>query len=156
MRVSVVSVSGKPAAWMQQGVEEYVRRLKPRIRLELVDLKAESRTSGKPIDAVLKAEADRIRARLPTGATLIALDERGVQRSTRELAERLAEWQRTGEQVAFVIGGPDGLHDEVRSAARELWSLSRMTLPHGLARLVLLEQVYRACTLLEGHPYHRE
>jgi 23S rRNA (pseudouridine1915-N3)-methyltransferase len=156
MRLTVLTVTGKQPAWLVTAVDEFSRRLKPRARLDIVDLKAESRSGQRPIDQLRKQEAERVLDRLPKPCRCVVLDERGEMLATRKVADRIGVWQRTGEHVAFVIGGPDGHDDLIRSRADELWSLSRLTLPHGLAKLVLLEQLYRACTLLEGHPYHRD
>lgn len=156
MRVTIFTVTGKQPAWLLEGVEDFVRRLKARIRVDVVDLKAESRTGQKPIEILRKLESERVLARLPQPCRCIVLDERGSARTTRQLAEQIGEWKRTGEHIVFVIGGPDGHDESIRSRADQLWSLSKLTLPHGLAKLMLVEQLYRACSLLEGHPYHRE
>jgi 23S rRNA (pseudouridine1915-N3)-methyltransferase len=156
MRITILSVSGKQPEWLKQAVDEFAKRLKGKIRVEFVDLKAEPRSTGRPVNAILEAEADRLSARLPRPCRSIALDERGTHKSTRQLADELQLWNRSGAHVAFVIGGPDGLDAEFKKRADETWALSRLTLPHGLARLILIEQIYRANSLLEGHPYHRE
>jgi 23S rRNA (pseudouridine1915-N3)-methyltransferase len=156
MQITILSISGKQPAWLSEAVDEFVKRLKGKIRIEMVDLKAEPRSNGRPIAAILKAEAERLRARLPTPGLCVALDERGAQKSTRDLATAIDGWKRQGTHAAIVIGGPDGLDADFKTEARHLWALSRLTLPHGLARLVLIEQIYRAISLLEGHPYHRE
>jgi 23S rRNA (pseudouridine1915-N3)-methyltransferase len=105
---------------------------------------------------LLALEADRIRAAMPKDIHVIALDERGREFGTRDLAGRIAEWARQGQDITCVIGGADGLDREFIKAADETWSLSRLTLPHALVRVLLAEQIYRACTILQNHPYHRE
>jgi 23S rRNA (pseudouridine1915-N3)-methyltransferase len=156
MRITILSVSGKQPEWLMQAVDEFAKRLKAKVRVEFVDLKAEPRSIGRPVDTILKAEADRLSTRLPRPCRRIVLDERGTQKSTRQLAEELEIWKREGTHTVFVIGGPDGLDSDFKKSADQTWALSKLTLPHGLARLILIEQIYRANSLLEGHPYHRE
>jgi 23S rRNA (pseudouridine1915-N3)-methyltransferase len=156
MRITILAVTGKQPAWLVTAIEDYARRLRSRAKVELIDLKAEPRSSGKTVEAILKAEAERLNSRLPPTSRCIALDERGRSRSTHDLARDIATWQQAGEHVVFLIGGPDGLAEGLKRRAEAQWSLSPLTLPHGLAKLILVEQLYRACTLLEGHPYHRE
>jgi 23S rRNA (pseudouridine1915-N3)-methyltransferase len=112
--------------------------------------------SGKPVEALLAAEAGRIGAALPPRGRLVALDERGADLTTRQLAERLRRWMEAGDDVALVIGGPDGLAPELKDRAAETLRLSSLTLPHALARVLLAEALYRAASLLKNHPYHRE
>ena len=156
MRVSVVSVGHKMPAWIQSGWREYVKRLPPEIKVELVELKPEDRTSGKTVDKAKALEGERILAAIPEGATVYALDEKGRPVTTQGLSVMLAQWMRDATHPVFVIGGADGLSDEVRTRADKLLSLSALTLPHGLARVVLAEQLYRAWSILASHPYHRE
>ena len=141
---------------MVEGFNEYARRMPPEARIELVEVKAESRTSGKTADQMMSAEAQRITAALPGGATLVVLDERGRDLDTKGLAGAYARWQREGGDVAIVIGGPDGLHASIKARATLLLRLSSLTLPHALVRVVLAEALYRAVSLARGHPYHRE
>ena len=156
MRVSIICVGHRMPAWIQSGFGEYVKRLPPEIRIELVELKPEDRTSGKTVDKAKALEGERILAAIPEGATVYALDEKGRSVTTQGLAVMLAGWMRDATHPAFVIGGADGLSDEVRTRADKLLSLSALTLPHGLARVVLAEQLYRAWTILGNHPYHRD
>lgn len=156
MRVSVVSVGHKMPAWIQSGWREYVKRLPPEIKVELVELKPEERTSGKTVEKAKALEGERILAAIPEGATVYALDEKGRPVTTQGLSVMLAQWMRDATHPVFVIGGADGLSDEVRTRADKLLSLSALTLPHGLARVVLAEQLYRAWSILASHPYHRE
>jgi 23S rRNA (pseudouridine1915-N3)-methyltransferase len=143
-------------AWIRSGFGEYVKRLPPEIKVELVELKPEDRTSGKTVEKARALEGERILAAIPAGATVLALDEKGRAFTTQGLSVMLAGWMREATHPAFVIGGADGLSDEVRSRADKLVSLSAMTLPHGLVRVVLAEQIYRAWTILANHPYHRD
>ena len=156
MRVSILSVGHKMPAWIQEGFQEYARRMPPEIRVDLVELKPEERGAGRSTDRAKTLEGERILAALPNGAALVALDERGKGVSTQGLSVMLSEWMRDGSHPAFVIGGADGLSDAVRSRADKIVSLSTLTLPHGLARVLLAEQLYRAWTILARHPYHRE
>lgn len=156
MRILIVSVTGKQPAWVVAGVEEYAKRLRAQFKIDFVDLKAEPRSQGRPVNTILAAEAARILDRIPSGSNIIALDERGEQRTTQGLATLLSKWKQSGETIVLVIGGPDGLSPLIKDRARSLWALSSLTLPHGLAKVLLVEQLYRAASLLEGHPYHRE
>jgi len=156
MRISVVSVGHKMPAWIQSGWREYLKRLPPEIKVELVELKPEEKTSGKTVEKAKALEGERILAAIPGGATVYALDEKGRPVTTQGLSVMLAEWMRDATHPVFVIGGADGLSDEVKTRADKLLSLSALTLPHGLARVVLAEQIYRAWSILASHPYHRE
>jgi len=143
-------------AWIQAGFHEYVRRMPPDIRVELVELKPEERGSGRSAERAKAAEGKRLLAALPPGAELVALDERGASVSTQGLSVMLAGWMREATVPAFAIGGADGLSEAVKERAAKLVSLSALTLPHGLVRVVLAEQLYRAWSILARHPYHRE
>jgi 23S rRNA (pseudouridine1915-N3)-methyltransferase len=126
------------------------------LSLELLEIKPESRTSGKTAEAMMALEAARIEAHLPAGCRRIALDEHGEAPTTRQLSERLAKWMAGGEDVAFMIGGPDGLAARIKNDAHETMRLSSLTLPHALVRVILAESLYRAASVLKGHPYHRD
>lgn len=151
----MVAVGTRLPDWMNAGFAEYAKRMPRELPLELVEIKPEPRTTGKTVEAMMAAEAKRIEAALPAHCRRIALDERGEAPDTRTLAEDLAHWQTHGEDVAFLIGGPDGLDPELKRSAHESMRLSSLTLPHGLARVVLAEALYRAYSLNAGHPYHR-
>ena len=140
---------------MGAGWDDYARRLPREFALELVTIKPEPRDSGKPVAQLLAAESVRIAAACK-GALIVALDEHGHGWTTRELAHRLARWRDDGRDIAFVIGSADGLAESVKRDAAAVVALSAMTLPHGLVRVLLAEQLYRATSLLAGHPYHRE
>ena len=143
-------------AWIQDGYQEYVRRMPPEIRVELVELKPEERSSGKTTEKAKALEGERILSAVPEGSELIALDEKGRAVTTQGLSVMLNGWMRDGSNPAFVIGGADGLSEEVRQRAGKLVSLSPLTLPHALVRVLLAEQLYRAWSILARHPYHRE
>lgn len=156
MRVTILSVGHKMPAWIQEGFQEYTRRMPPEIRVELVELRPEERGAGRD-DARAKAlEGERIVDALPKDATLLALDERGKSVTTQGLSVMLSQWMRDGTHPAFAIGGADGHSEALRSRADKLVSLSALTLPHGLVRVILAEQLYRAWSILARHPYHRE
>ena len=160
MKLHVVAVGHRMPAWVSAGYEEYARRFPRDLPLMLHEIKPEPRGSGPASEALTarmtKAEAARIQAAVPDGAVVVALDERGRTLSTHELAQRLAGWMQTGRDVAFVIGGADGLDPQIKQSAQLMLALSAMTLPHQLARILLAEQLYRANSLLHNHPYHRE
>lgn len=156
VKLLIVAVGHKMPAWVSEGFAEYSKRMPREARIELIEIKPEKRAGGKTTEQVHDAERSRIEAALPANCELIALDERGKDWSTLELAEQVKDWMRGGRDVALVIGGADGLHPEIKRRAGRLWSLSRLTLPHGMVRVVLAEQLYRAMTLIQNHPYHRE
>ena len=156
MRVTILSVGHRMPGWIQEGFQEYARRMPPEVRVELVELKPEERAQGKGAERAKALEGERLLAAVPGGGTLIALDEKGRAVSTQGLAVMLAEWMREGAHPVFAIGGADGLPEAVKERAAKLISLSALTLPHALVRVVLAEQLYRAWTILARHPYHRE
>jgi 23S rRNA (pseudouridine1915-N3)-methyltransferase len=156
MRVTVLAIGHRMPGWIQEGWSEYVKRMPPEIRVELAELKPEDRGAGRPVERAKQLEGERVIAALPANATLIALDERGKSVSTQGLSVMLAEWMRDGSHPVFAIGGADGHADAVRARADKLVSLSALTLPHGMVRVVLAEQLYRAWSILARHPYHRE
>ena len=156
MRIAILSVGHKMPAWIQDGFQEYTRRMPPELRIELVEIKPEDRGGGKESARAMAAEGARILAAIPHGAPAIALDERGKSVTTQGLSVMLAQWMRDATQPVFVIGGADGLSDAVKERADKLVSLSALTLPHALVRVVLAEQLYRAWSILARHPYHRE
>ena len=155
MELRVVALGHRMPAWITAGWNEYARRMPRDFALTLVALKPEPRESAKPVASMLAAEATRIAAACK-GALVVALDEHGQNWTTRKLADRLARWRDDARDVAFVIGSADGLAEAVKRDAEAVVSLSAMTLPHGLVRVLLAEQLYRATSLLAGHPYHRE
>ncbi len=143
-------------AWIQEGFNEYAKRMPPEARLDLLELKPEERGAGRSADKAKANEGERILAAIPEGATVLALDERGKGVTTHGLSVMLSGWMLEGSHPVFVIGGADGLSDDVKQRADKLISLSALTLPHALVRVVLAEQLYRAWSILAKHPYHRE
>ncbi len=156
MKLLIVSVGHKMPDWITAGFNEYAKRMPREAKIELLEIKPEPRTTGKTTAQIMEAEAGRILAALPQNCLRIALDERGAQPTTKQLAAQMQGWMREGRDVAFIIGGADGLHEPVKQAAQQLLALSALTLPHALVRVLLAEQLYRAHTLLHNHPYHRE
>ena len=142
-------------AWVNAAFEDYARRLPHDYALELVEIKPEPRDRGKTVAQILAAEARRIATATKT-LHVVVLDERGDALTTARFAERLRRWREDGRDIAFVIGSADGIAEAVLRDADVTMALSALTLPHGLARILLVEQIYRAVSLLQGHPYHRE
>ena len=143
-------------AWIRDGYREYEKRMPPEIQLEVTDLKPEERSSGKTGARAVELEGARMLAALPQGASLLALDERGRSITTQGLSVMLAGWMRDATHPVFALGGADGLSEAVKARADKLLSLSALTLPHGLVRVLLAEQIYRAWSILANHPYHRD
>ena len=156
MKLIVAAVSARPPDWVVAGWTEYARRMPRELSLELLEIRPEPRSSGKTAQVMMALEAARIDAALPAGCRRVALDERGDAPTTRQLADRLARWMQEGRDVAFIIGGPDGLDPRIKDGAGETLRLSSLTLPHALVRVVLAEALYRAHSVTKGHPYHRD
>lgn len=154
MKFLVAAVGHRMPAWVDAGFAEYAGRMPRESRVELVALKPAPRGGG--VKRALDAEGSRILAALSRGCVRVVLDERGALIDTAALARWIVRWRQDGRDVAFVIGGADGLSAAVKQAADLTWALSPLTLPHGLARVVLAEQLYRAVSILHNHPYHRE
>ncbi len=155
MKLLIIAVGDKMPGWVETACAEYLKRMPREARVELIEVKPEKR-GGQSIERLKALEAARILEKLPKGARLIALDEHGQMADTRGLAGLLQDWLAEGRDVALVIGGADGLAPELLQRAELKLALSRLTLPHGLVRVLLSEQLYRASSLLKGHPYHRE
>ena len=142
--------------WVDTAFADYARRMPRDARLELTAVKAEERGAGRATGRALEAEEKRILAAVPAGSVRIVLDERGTLLATAALARRMEGWRHTGRDLAFIVGGADGLAEGLKRSAEFRWSLTPLTLPHGLARVVLVEQLYRAVSILHNHPYHRD
>jgi 23S rRNA (pseudouridine1915-N3)-methyltransferase len=156
MKLLIVAVGTRTPAWVDAGFAEYAKRMGRELPLELIEVRAQDRAGGVPAARAMAQEAERIRAALPRGARVVALDERGADFTTRLLAQRLEEWMAAGSDVAFIVGGADGIDAALKSTAHETLRLSSLTLPHALVRVLLAEQLYRALSVLRNHPYHRE
>jgi 23S rRNA (pseudouridine1915-N3)-methyltransferase len=155
MRLVVAAIGRRQPAWADAAWDDFAKRFPADCRLELKALKAEPRP-GKTAAQCMAAEAQRLEAALPKGARRVILDERGSRLTTAQLAERLQFWRGDGRDVALLIGGPDGLDPALKASADETLRLSDLTLPHAFARVLLAEALYRAWSLMQGHPYHRE
>lgn len=154
MKIAIVAVGQRQPRWADDAVADYLARFPADFAVTLKEVKPEAR-SGRPAAQVLAAEAKRLRAAIPAGFRLIALDERGDNWTTTEFADALRRWRDAGESACFVIGGPDGLDPQIKGTADLRLRLSSLTLPHALARVLLAEQLYRAWSILAHHPYHR-
>jgi 23S rRNA (pseudouridine1915-N3)-methyltransferase len=156
MRVRVIAVGTRLPAWVRSGSEDYLARLASRLAVSLVEIEPGPRSAGGVAHKAIAAEGQRLLGAVRPGDHVAVLDERGTQFSTRELAAWLQERMQQGEDLVFVIGGPDGLAPQVRARGNFTLSLSRLTLPHALVRVLLAEQLYRAHSILTHHPYHRD
>ena len=156
MRIHLIAVGQKMPAWVSQGFQEYSKRLPASCALKLVEIAPGHRGKSADIQRAIKREGDKMLAAIPQGARVIALDERGKSWTTLQLAEQMRGWMGEGCDVALLVGGPDGLSPECKARADQMWSLSALTLPHPLVRVVLAEQLYRGWSVTQGHPYHRQ
>lgn len=156
MKCCILAVGHKMPDWVNAGYLEYIKRIPREISVNLIEIKPEKRVAGKPTEQLLLAEYQRIRSVLPHHCQVKVLDEGGKQWTTKQFAIEIQGWMDCGDAVAFVIGGADGLHSDIKHASNELIALSKFTLPHGLARVVLAEQLYRAISIIKKHPYHRD
>ena len=155
MKIHLLAVGARMPDWVKTAYAEYAVRLPRECMLNLLEIPAGQRGPNADVARIVRTEGERLLAAAPPGSRRIALDERGQEWSTAELAERLAGWLREGCGVSLLVGGPDGLDVACRARADTIWSLSRLTLPHPLVRVVVAEQIYRAWSLLHHHPYHR-
>lgn len=155
MKLSIVAVGQQMPSWAQEAYQDYAKRMPPELKVELKAVKAHPRSGSNNTASIKAAERKRIEAAIAPGTRIVVLDERGTSLSTKDLAQRLLAWQGEGQNVALVIGGADGLEPEFCRAAHERISLSALTLPHAMVRVLLIEQLYRAWSINAGHPYHR-
>ena len=155
-RLYIIAVGDKLSGWANEACDEYLKRLPRGFEALLFEVRAEPRTSGKSVEQMMVAEAQKLRASLSRGARLVGLDERGKDLTTAQFSKKLRGWLDSGSPTAFLIGGPDGLDAGLKRECELLLRLSSFTLPHALARAVFAEQLYRAASLLTGHPYHRQ
>ncbi|WP_286236762.1 23S rRNA (pseudouridine(1915)-N(3))-methyltransferase RlmH [Neptuniibacter halophilus] len=155
MKVRIIAVGGKMPAWVNQGYAEYAKRLPADFQLELVEIPLGHRGKGSDPARAMRQEGDQMLAAIPKGDRVIALEVLGKNWSTGQLAEKVEAWRMDGYNISLLIGGPDGLDPRCSSMADQKWSLSALTLPHPLVRVLLAEQLYRAWTVIQGHPYHK-
>lgn len=155
MKLMIVAVGERMPGWVEDGVGDYRRRFPRKAPLELIEVRPEKRAASRTTAQILAAEAKRIDACLPEGCRRIALDERGRDVTTAALARLAGAWMDEGRDTAFLIGGPDGLDPALKARAETALRVSSLTLPHALVRIVIVEQLYRALSILDNHPYHR-
>lgn len=155
MQIRLISVGTRMPVWVQQGFREYQKRMPRDYDLVLIEIPAGRRTRNSDLDRIVEEEGERIMAALPEKTHAVVLDMAGKAWTTEQLAQAMLRWRENSRHVALMVGGPDGLSSQVKLQAHESWSLSSMTLPHPLVRIVVAEQLYRAWTILVHHPYHR-
>jgi len=155
MQIVIAAVGSRMPAWVDAAFADYAERMPPDLRIVLREVRPEARTTAKTVEAMMAAEAMRLREALPRHGPRIALDEHGRDVTSTAVARLIEQWRADGDDVAFLIGGPDGLDATLKAEASERMRLSSMTLPHGLARVLLAEQIYRAWSITQNHPYHR-
>jgi 23S rRNA (pseudouridine1915-N3)-methyltransferase len=155
MRISVIAVGSRMPEWVRLGVEEYCKRLPRELTPVWREIPLAKRSKDAKTEQVCAAEGEQILKAIPTGERVIALEVGGKRISTEQLAQQLKNWQMSGDNYSILIGGPDGLSPDCLARANQRWSLSDLTLPHPLVRVILAEQLYRAWTITVNHPYHR-
>lgn len=155
MRIRLLSISHKPPAWLSEGYEEYAKRLPSSCTLELIEIPAEKRLNNADLKRIQEREGEKMLALIKPNHRVIALDCKGTSWSTEALAENLAKWLQDGRHIDVLIGGPEGLAPACLARAELKWSLSPLTFPHLLVRVIVAEQLYRAYSILQNHPYHR-
>lgn len=155
MQIHFITVGTKMPSWVQQGYEEYAKRLPRECELILKEIPAGKRTKNSDTARIIREEGERILAAIPQNCHLVTLDLGGKLWSTTQLSQSLERWQGNGQHVALIVGGADGIADSVKQIAKESWCLSNLTFPHPLVRIVVAEQIYRAWSILQNHPYHR-
>ncbi len=155
MQIHLISVGQKMPSWVKQGYEEYAKRMPRECELILKEIPAGKRGKNSDVARITRDEGERMLAALPKNAHVVTLDVPGKQWSTPRLAESMQNWLVSGQDIALLVGGPEGLADSVKKLAKESWSLSNLTFPHPLVRIVVAEQIYRAWSIINNHPYHR-
>jgi 23S rRNA (pseudouridine1915-N3)-methyltransferase len=155
MKICVIAVGQKLPAWAQVALDDYTKRFPPDWRVTLKSVKTQAR-EGQSAQKLMAMEAERIVASFPKDPFIVALDERGANLTTQALSEELKSWSAMGQDIVFLIGGPDGLDPDLKARAHQLLRLSSMTLPHAMVRVMLVEQLYRVWSIQNAHPYHRE
>ena len=155
MNIHLIAVGDKMPRWVQEGYREYAQRMPRECSLKLAEISARHRGKNADIARITRDEGKHMLAAIPRGSRVIALEVKGREWSTEDLARQLENWMAGGQDVSLLVGGPEGLARECREQADQLWSLSPLTLPHPLVRIVVAEQLYRAWSILQNHPYHR-
>lgn len=155
MQIHLIAIGQRMPAWVNQGVDEFVKRMPPECRIQVVEIPASKRTKASDLNRLMHQEGEKMLAAIPKGAQVVAMDLKGKSWSTEELSQQLDGWLQGGRNVAMLIGGPEGLAPACLEKADLHLSLSKMTLPHPLVRIMLVEQLYRAVSVLKHHPYHK-
>ncbi|SNS41386.1 23S rRNA (pseudouridine1915-N3)-methyltransferase [Noviherbaspirillum humi] len=155
MQLIIAAVGHRMPAWIESGFAEYAKRMPPDCRILLKEIKPVERSGGRTAESVMAAERGKIEAAIPKGSRIVALDERGRDLTTMQLSQLLGQWRQDGRDVTFLIGGADGLDAGLKASADMLVRVSSLTLPHGMVRVLLAEQLYRAWSITQNHPYHR-
>ena len=155
MKINLLAIGQKMPAWVEQGYQEYAHRMPTEAKLVLKEIAPGKRGKNADIKRIIQDEGQRIQAAIPKNNRIVILDVKGKAWSTEQLAERMHVWMQSGQDVSLLVGGPEGLSEEARNVADERWSLSALTFPHPLVRVILAEQLYRAWSVLRNHPYHR-
>lgn len=155
MKVKVIAVGSKMPQWVETAVAEYSKRLPKDCALEVIEIAPGHRGKGTNKEVAMNQEAEAIRKALKPSDHIVTLEVLGQAWSTEKLAKQLEGWRYQGNDTALIVGGPDGLHPSILKLAKQRWSLSALTLPHPMVRIILAEQIYRAWTILQGHPYHK-
>lgn len=155
MRIYLIAVGERMPSWVTEGYQEYAKRLPSECSLKLLEIPAGKRGKGADLARLTLQEGEKVLAAIPKGAMVLALEVEGSPWKTEQLAHEMEEWLQSGRDIALLVGGPEGLAESCRKRADKLWSLSPLTLPHPLVRIVVAEQLYRAWSVIKGHPYHR-
>ena len=156
MKVHLIAVGKKMPDWINTGYAEFSKRMPPELQINLIEVTPSTRNKSTPIEKNIKEEGEHIQSAIPANSRLIVLDENGKHFSSIDLSKKMEDWLPMGQDIVLVIGGADGIDPMIKQQADERWSLSSFTLPHALVRVVVAEQLYRAWSILKGHPYHRE
>ncbi len=156
MKVHLIAVGKKIPEWINSGYAEFSKRMPPELQIDLIEITPSVRNKTTPTEKNIKEEGKRIQSAIPANSRLIVLDEKGKNFGSIALSKKMESWLPMGQDIVLVIGGADGIDPKIKQQADEKWSLSSFTLPHALVRVVVAEQLYRAWSILKGHPYHRE
>ena len=156
MKIHLIAVGKKMPEWVNSGFSEFSKRMPPELQINLIEITSSVRNKATPIEKNIKEEGERLQSAIPSNSRLIVLDEKGKNFSSIDLSKKMESWLPMGQDISIVIGGADGIDPVIKQQADETWSLSSFTLPHALVRVVIAEQLYRAWSILKGHPYHRE
>jgi 23S rRNA (pseudouridine1915-N3)-methyltransferase len=156
MKIHLIAVGKKMPEWINAGYAEFSKRMPPELQINLIEVPPSIRNKNTPIEKNIKEEGKRIQSAIPSDSRLIVLDETGKNFNSIDLSKKMESWLPMGQDIALIIGGADGIDPVIKKQANEKWSLSSFTLPHALVRILVAEQLYRAWSILQGHPYHRE